>query len=130
MKEAHPHYDVVILQNCIINEKLNLVKELIKVEHDYLLTMLVPGYILNKSYFPFVSSLEKHVMSEFYAKVFQEQLQSKRSITGRRNEIFLYEIFGWKKISNVKDVQEKIFERNYQCFCSQKTFIYFYFSIN
>ena len=61
--QVHPHYDVVILQNCIIEGKVNLVKELIKIEHDYLLTMLVPGYILSKSYFPFVSSLERKVLN-------------------------------------------------------------------
>ena len=61
--QVHPHYDVVILQNCIIEGEVNLVKELIKIEHDYLLTMLVPGYILSKSYFPFVSSLERKVLN-------------------------------------------------------------------
>lgn len=46
VSQVHPHYDVVLLQNCVISDKLNLVKELIKVDHDYLLTMLVPGHIL------------------------------------------------------------------------------------
>ena len=44
--QVHAHYDVVVLQNCIISEKCNLVKELIKIDHDYLLTMLCPGYIV------------------------------------------------------------------------------------
>ena len=61
--QVHPHYDVVVLQNCIINNDVNLVKELIKIEHEYLLTMLVPGYILSKNYFPFVASLEKFILN-------------------------------------------------------------------
>ena len=47
--------------------------------------MLVPGYILNKNYFPFVASLEKHILNEYYLKVFQEQIQSRKMLTGRRN---------------------------------------------
>jgi len=56
-QQVHPHYDIVVLQNCIINEKINLVKELIKIEHDYLITMLVPGYIIHEPFFPFICSL-------------------------------------------------------------------------
>ena len=78
-------YDVVLLQNCIIEENVNLVKELIKIEHKHLMTMLVPGYILSKNYFPFMCSLENLVLSEFYSKEFHERIQSKRFLTGRRS---------------------------------------------
>ena len=98
----------MVLQNCIINEDANLVKELIKIEHDHLLTMLVPGYILEKPFFPFVCTLEKNILSQYYTKVFQEQIQSRKAITGRRNEIFYYEVFGWKRESNDSEIQQKI----------------------
>ena len=57
--QVHLHYDVVVLQNCIVSNKLNLVKELIKIDHDYLLTMLVPGRIVLEPYFSFICALEK-----------------------------------------------------------------------
>ena len=106
----HPHYDVVVLQQCLINNKLNLVKELIKIEHDQLLTMLIPGHILHENFFPFVCTLEKNVLNEYYTQNFHETIQSKKAITGRRTEIFYWEVFGWKKKSNDKETQKKIHE--------------------
>jgi SAM-dependent methyltransferase len=106
--QAHPRYDLVVLQNCIIEEGLNLVQEMIRVEHDSLLTLLVPGYLLKKPYFPFVCALEKHVLNEYYSKAFQEQVESKRVITGRRTEIFFYEVFGWKKKAGDPQAEAKI----------------------
>lgn len=98
--QTHNFYDVVVLQNCIITDKLNLVKELIKVDHSRLITMLVPGRILNKPFFPFIARLEKEVLHQFYDSIYHEQVQYKRAITGRRNEIVYYEVFGWKRKDN------------------------------
>ena len=75
-------------------------KELIKVSHDTLVTMLIPGYLLTKNFFPFVCQMEKEVVNVFYDHLFHKRIQNKKAITGRRNEIFYYEMFGWKKKSN------------------------------
>ena len=58
----HGYYDVVVLQNTIITPSLNLVSELFKIKHGLLITTLVPGYIMNTPFFPFIVLLEKHVL--------------------------------------------------------------------
>jgi len=70
--------------------------------------MIVPGRILTKSYFPFICKLEKFVLMEFYSSIFHEQIQNRKNITARREEIIYYEVFGWKKISSDKDTLLKI----------------------
>ncbi len=107
---ALTYYDVVLLQNTIITPSLNLVSELIQINHGILLTALVPGYIITKPFFPFIVRLEKHVLREYYESIFHEQVQSKKFITGRRNEIFYMEVFGWKRADASEDSKSKIAE--------------------
>ena len=45
---------------------------------------------------------------EYYINLFHEQVQNRKFITGRREEIIYYEVFGWKKKSNDKETQSKI----------------------
>jgi hypothetical protein len=45
---------------------------------------------------------------EYYNNLFHEQLQDRKFITGRREEIIYYEVFGWQKKSNDAETQTKI----------------------
>lgn len=110
MGEAHPFYDVVLLQNWIVNDKVNLVKDFIKIRHDLLLTTLVPGKITDPVVFGFLSELEKQVLRVYYENTFHQRVKSTRHITGRREEILFHEVFGWKKSEkcHCKDEQNQV----------------------
>lgn len=43
--EISKRYDVIVVQNCIVTSEANLVEEFLSIEHDRLITLLVPGKI-------------------------------------------------------------------------------------
>jgi len=64
------YYDLVVLQNWIINDKLNVVKEFLKIKHKLLISMIVPGKIEEPRIFAFLSDLEKYTLRSFYENIF------------------------------------------------------------
>lgn len=54
------------------------------VNHDVLITMIVPGKIVHSGLFEFLSGIEKNILMVFYDKILHERMKYERSITGRR----------------------------------------------
>lgn len=41
--EGQHCYNLILLQNVLINEKMNILEELLRIEHEVLITMINPG---------------------------------------------------------------------------------------
>ena len=73
------------MQNCLVTEELNLAAELISIEHEQLVTMIVPGRVKDPRVLQFFQVLTKEILMVFCDMVSQEKLQNRRHLTGRRN---------------------------------------------
>jgi len=52
------HYDIILLQNVIVHPKINILKQLMRLRHDVLITMIVPGKLEHKNLFELISGIE------------------------------------------------------------------------
>ena len=43
--EISKRYDIIVVQNCIVTSQANLVEEFLSINHDRLITLLIPGKI-------------------------------------------------------------------------------------
>lgn len=51
------HYDIILLQNVIVHPKINILKQLMRLRHDVLITMIVPGKLIHKNLFELLSGI-------------------------------------------------------------------------
>jgi hypothetical protein len=91
------HYDVVILQSVIVHPEINILKQLMRVRHDVLMSMLVPGKLAHQGLFELVSGIERNILHVFYTQTLHEKLDYIRFLTGRAHEINIWEVFVWTK---------------------------------
>ena len=50
-------YNVILLQNVLVHPQINIVQELMRLKHDLLITMIVPGKINHQGLFELLSGL-------------------------------------------------------------------------
>ena len=51
------HYDIILLQNVIVHPKINIIKQLIRLQHQVLITMIVPGKLVHPNLFELISGI-------------------------------------------------------------------------
>lgn len=51
------YYDIVLLQNIIVHPKINILKQLMRLKHSVLLTMIVPGKLVHENLFELLSGI-------------------------------------------------------------------------
>lgn len=51
------NYNVVLLQNIIVHPEINIVRELMRINHEVLLTMIVPGKLVHEGLFDLLSGI-------------------------------------------------------------------------
>ena len=51
------NYNVILLQNVLVHPQINIVQELMRLKHDLLITMIVPGKINHQGLFELLSGL-------------------------------------------------------------------------
>lgn len=83
----------------LVHPKINILHELMRLDHSVLITMIIPGKILHKGLFELLSGIEENILHVFYEQEAHERLEYARHITGREKEINFWEIFVWKKKS-------------------------------
>lgn len=55
--EKNTHYDIVLLQNVIVHPDINILKQLMRLRHDVLISMIVPGKLVHKGLFELISGI-------------------------------------------------------------------------
>ena len=86
-----------MLQNVLINDKMNILEELLRIEHEVLITMINPGKLFHDNLYELLAGIEKNILTIFYEHVLHERLQNAKHITGRRQEMLFWEIFIWRR---------------------------------
>lgn len=105
--ERHSHYDIVLLQNVIVHPKINILKQLMRLRHDVLITMIVPGKLVHANLFDLISGIEQNILQVFYHQATHQRIEYIRHLTARRQEINIWEVFVWVR-KNVSDVHEDL----------------------
>ncbi len=82
--EGQHSYNIILLQNVLINEKMNILEELLRIEHEVLITMINPGKLYHDNLYGLLAGIEKKILTVFYEHVLHERLQNAKYITGRR----------------------------------------------
>ena len=101
-------YDVVLLQNIIVHPQINIVHELMRLDHQVLITMIVPGKIIHEGLFELLSGIEENILHVFYDQEVHERLEYVRYLSGRWQEINFWEIFIWKKKEKPLDSSKEL----------------------
>ena len=81
-----PEYDIILLQEVLVHSKFNIIRELMRLKHRLLITMIVPGKIVHKGLFELLSGLEVNVLNVYYDQLSHESLEYVKHLTGRRKE--------------------------------------------
>jgi hypothetical protein len=55
--EKDTHYDVVVLRSVIVHPDINILKQLMRLRHDVMISMIVPGKLVHKGLFELVSGI-------------------------------------------------------------------------
>ena len=61
---------MVILQHVIVEKNINIIRELMLVSHDVLVTMIIPGKLVRPGLFSLLSGIEKNILLVFYENEF------------------------------------------------------------
>lgn len=69
--------------------------------------MIVPGKLVHQNLFELLSGIEQNILHVFYNQATHERVEYIRYITGRRQEINIWEIFVWIK-KDVPDVKVEL----------------------
>ena len=96
-------YDLILVQNDITGTAGSLIPDLLGVKHSFLTTMMIPGKVSDPRLFEFYARFEVQFISKFYEVQLHERVQNRRFITGRREEIFYYEVFVFSRNSQPVD---------------------------
>lgn len=91
------YYDIILLQNVIVHPKINILKQLMRLQHRVLITMIVPGKLVHANLFELLSGIEQNILQVFYNQATHQRAEYIRFVTGRRQEINIWEIFVWIK---------------------------------
>jgi hypothetical protein len=63
------HFDIILLRSIIVHPDINILKQLMRIRHDVLISMIVPGQLAHKGLFELVSGIEKNILHVFYNPV-------------------------------------------------------------
>lgn len=50
-------YDIILLQNVIVHPEINILKQLMRLRHNVLITMIVPGKLVHENLFELLSGI-------------------------------------------------------------------------
>ena len=55
--KRNTYYDIILLQNVIVHPKINILKQLMRLQHQVLITMIVPGKLIHPNLFELLSGI-------------------------------------------------------------------------
>jgi hypothetical protein len=67
--EGQHSYNIILLQNVLINEKMNILEELLRIEHEVLITMINPGKLFHDNLYELLAGIEKNILTIFYEHI-------------------------------------------------------------
>ncbi len=66
-------YDIILLQNVIVHPQINILKQLMRLRHNVLITMIVPGKLVHQNLFELLSGIEQNILHVFYNQATHER---------------------------------------------------------
>lgn len=79
-----------------------------RLDHQVLITMIVPGKLVHEGLFELLSGIEENILHVFYDQEVHDRLEYVRHLSGRWQEVNFWEIFIWKKKEKTLDSSKEL----------------------